>query len=106
MQVSVGDFNCRVTASNDTAITCDVGPGVPGVAAITVDVHPSGLAVRNVSLARRFQVESVDPQTGSTAGMESSRGTDTSPNSFVLLAASKGQNSTPMVNLLASLAMG
>ena len=70
MQVSVGGLACRITASNNTAIACDVGPGATGVAAISVSVNPSGLAAGNVSVARRFQVDSVEPQIGSTAGTE------------------------------------
>jgi len=57
-----------VTAANDTAITIDVGPGQPGMAAVIVMVYPSGMAAGDVSVARRFQVDGLEPQIGSLAG--------------------------------------
>jgi len=68
LQVSIGGVDCRVTSSNDTAISCDVGPGQPGFAAVSVSVSPSGLAESNAGVLRRFQVDSVEPSLGSLAG--------------------------------------
>lgn len=68
LQVYVGDRNCIVTSANNTALSCNVGPGVAGEALLSVFVPPLGQAESNITVARDFAVTSITPVTGSTAG--------------------------------------
>ena len=68
LQVAIGGRVCRIASVNDSAISCTVGPGTPGTAAVAINVQPEGFAAGNLTVRRDFTITSISPALGSLAG--------------------------------------
>lgn len=68
LQIQVGDQSCQIIDSNETAITCIVGPSMSGAASVQAFTQPWGQAECNFTVMRSFVVTAISPASGSLVG--------------------------------------
>ncbi|XP_053372850.1 fibrocystin-L-like [Mercenaria mercenaria] len=66
--VTIGGISCKVTAADNSVITCNIGNGPAGIYPVLVKVEGKGYAVGNTEFTYAANVTSIYPSSGSLGG--------------------------------------